>query len=298
VQDASIASKIAAIGPAVTPQMVAATMDLFAPFHTRTDVTSASVRRDLRYGPHERHRLDVFAPAGPIETPKPVLMFVHGGGFIAGDKCAPGRPFYDNVALWAMRNGLIGVTMTYRLAPEHTWPAGSDDVAAAVRWIRQNIGAYGGDAERIVVMGQSAGAVHVAGFLAREQNGQPAGAILVSGLYDVMTMERNPLFHAYFGNDATAHREATFVRELASTKVPLMMVVAEHDPADFQRQAAQLLNAYCESHARLPRLLQASGDNHLSTVLQINSERDRLGDPLLRFIHALRDVHGNSSAGL
>jgi triacylglycerol lipase len=197
-----------------------------------------------------------------------------------------------------MRNGLIGVTMTYRLAPEHTWPAGSDDVSAAVRWIRQNIGPYGGDAERVIVMGQSAGAVHVAGFVAREHSSQPAGAILVSGLYDVMTMERNPIFHTYFGADAGAHREAAFLHELASTRVPLMMVVAEHDPPDFQRQAAVLMNAYCERHGRLPRFVQSSGDNHLSTVLQINSEQDRLGAPLLQFIHAIRDAHGNPSAAL
>jgi triacylglycerol lipase len=125
--------------------MVAATMALFAPLHARSDVSGVSIQRDQRYGAHERQRLDVFAPSTPAATPRPVLMFVHGGGFIGGDKRVPDRPFYDNVGLWAVRNGLIGVTLTYRLAPDHKWPAGSDDVAAAVQWARQNIRAIGGD---------------------------------------------------------------------------------------------------------------------------------------------------------
>ena len=56
---------------------------------------------------------------------RPVLVFVHGGGFTGGNKSTPGSPFYDNVPLWAARNGLVGVNITYRLAPQHPWPAGA-----------------------------------------------------------------------------------------------------------------------------------------------------------------------------
>lgn len=51
-----------------------------------------------------------------------------------------------------------GVNMTYRLAPRHTWPAAQEDIAAAVRWVRQNIASQGGDPRRIFLMGHSAGA--------------------------------------------------------------------------------------------------------------------------------------------
>jgi hypothetical protein len=87
-------------------------------------------------------------------------VFVHGGGFVAGDKAYPGAPAYDLVGAWAVRHGWVGVNITYRYAPEVKWPAGAEDVAAAVAWIRENIAAYGGDPGRIVVMGNSAGAVH------------------------------------------------------------------------------------------------------------------------------------------
>ena len=94
---------------------------------------------------------------------RPVFMFVHGGGFVRGNKRAPGSPFYDNIMLWATRNGMVGVNMTYRLAP-HTvaLPAGQEDLAMAVRWAADNAAAHGGDPNRIYLMGHSAGATHVA----------------------------------------------------------------------------------------------------------------------------------------
>ena len=61
---------------------------------------------------------------------------------------------------------MVGVTMNYRLAPQHRWPSGAEDVGAAIEWLATEIGGYGGDAGRIVVAGHSAGASHVAGFLA------------------------------------------------------------------------------------------------------------------------------------
>ena len=102
-------------------------------------------------------------------------MFVHGGGFVGGDKHVPGTPMYDHIGAWAVRNGWVGVTITYRLAPEHTWPAGAQDVAAAVQWVRDNIASYGGDPSRIVLAGHSAGSVHVASYLAASRRSGHAG---------------------------------------------------------------------------------------------------------------------------
>ena len=165
-------------------------------------------------------------------------------------------------------------------------------MASATNWVRGNIHAYGGDPDRVVVMGQSAGAVHVAGFIAREHgpgvvrpdSWQPAAAILVSGLYEVETMERNPLFQAYFGSGLESYPDAAFLDALAGTRVPLMALVAEWDPPDFLRQATVLLQAFFRRHGRLPRFVQAQADNHLSTVLQLNSRHDRLGGSLIDFI--------------
>lgn len=280
--------KLASLGTAIVPDMIIGTAALYAPLHSRAPAPDVKVSLDLQYGDDERQRLDVYSPAAATQQ-RPVLLFVHGGGFVAGDKRQPNSPFYENVGRWAVRNGLIGVAMTYRLAPEHRWPSGSDDLASAVRFVRQCIGEFGGDASRIYLMGQSAGAVHVGSYLAREQSPskdgwQPAGAILVSGMYDTATMERNLPYDAYFGGNPAVDAERPFLEALARTRVPLMSVIGELEPVDFLRQFNLLNSAYLQQHQRLPRIVQMAGHNHLSTVMHLNTDDQTLAHPLLEFI--------------
>ncbi len=108
--------------------------------------------------------------------------------------------------------------MTYRLAPAAPWPAGSEDVGAAVRFLHAASARWGGDPKGIFLMGQSAGAVHVAGYVAEPRlhalpNGDIAGAIMISGLYDVARADRNPFQAAYYGQDPDALAGAVHARE-------------------------------------------------------------------------------------
>src|ERR1700687_3374108 len=104
-----VGQKIEALGRVLNPDVIAATAALYAPLQEQKPYAGIRVHRDLRYGPDERNRLDVFAPDPlPTET-QPVLLFVHGGDFVAGDKAEPKSPFYENIGVWAARNGLIGV---------------------------------------------------------------------------------------------------------------------------------------------------------------------------------------------
>jgi triacylglycerol lipase len=201
----------------------------------------------------------------------------------------PGSPYNDNIALWAVRHGLIGVNMTYRLAPQFPWPAGGQDVAAAVAWTRANVARYGGDAARIVLMGTSAGAVHVASYLAQREL-QPregaavAAALLLSGIYDLTSASRNPMHTAYFGSDDATYRRASTLEGLLSTRVPLFFVLTEMDPEEFQRQGLGLLNAWCTRHGRWPQFVHLSGHNHLSSTMHLNSPDAYLGERILDFI--------------
>ena len=162
--DRDVASAIAAIGDVVSPETLDASRAIYADAHEEPPYDGVVLTRDVAYGPHERHRLDLFAAPGSRDLP--VILFVHGGGFVRGDKSTPGTPHNENVGLWACRSGMVGVTMNYRLAPEHRWPAGAQDVAAAVAWLRANVAEHGGDPERIVLVGSSAGATHIAGYAA------------------------------------------------------------------------------------------------------------------------------------
>jgi len=105
--------------------------------------------------------------------PRPVLVFIHGGGFTRGAKHTPGSPFYDNVGLWAADHGLVGVTINYRLAPQYPWPSGIEDLTLVVAWLKSHISEYGGDPDKIFLWGHSAGAAHVADYVAHQATGLP-----------------------------------------------------------------------------------------------------------------------------
>ena len=99
-------------------------------------------------------------PENMSGSPRPVLIWVHGGAFVGGNKkSAQGAFFYDNVGVWAARNGMIGVNINFRLAPAHKWPTGAQDTGTAVKWVIDNIASHGGDPTRIFLAGHSAGAV-------------------------------------------------------------------------------------------------------------------------------------------
>src|SRR5688500_14780082 len=163
---ADMRAKLEALGRDLAPGMLGGTNKLFAELNAGID-PATKVTGDVSYGPDERNRLDVFARDGLAGAP--VLVFVHGGGFVMGDKHTEGSPFYSNVGDYAARQGWVGVTMTYRLAPAHKFPSGAEDVALVVQWLRDNVARYGGDPARIVLSGQSAGAAHVASYVAHRR---------------------------------------------------------------------------------------------------------------------------------
>jgi len=278
---AEASAKIKACGQQISPAIYADLKAFYAPLQLKPPVDSALVERDLVYGPHPRHRLNLFAPAKRRVRCDGVLVFVHGGGFVSGDKDEAPGAFFDNVGHWAVSHGMIGVTINYRLAPEHGWPAGSDDVGAAVDWVRQKVARYGGNPERVVLMGHSAGATHVAGFMADTQRStMVAGCICVSGIYDLRVVPVNP---AYFGADAALYPERSPLAGLARAPAPLLILVTEYDPAAIQRHAVNLCAARLEAVSTLPHFAQLSGHNHFSSILHLNSADFTLSDELLKF---------------
>ena len=109
--------KLAEFGAVINPPETA---KLYAPLQEKEPYQGIKVVRDIKYGPDDRNALDVFVPEQGGAAQRPVLMFVHGGAFIGGNRRGPGSPFYDNIMLLAARNGMVGVNTTYRLAPPVT----------------------------------------------------------------------------------------------------------------------------------------------------------------------------------
>lgn len=148
-----------------------------APFHPRLDgllPAGTRVRRDLAYASaHPRQKLDLLLPPGP---PAPVVLWIHGGGWLGGDKDdRKDHPEAAAGALWrydqvdpAMRlpaRGFAVASLNYRYSSIEPFPAQIDDCQAAVRWLRENASALGIRGDRIGAWGASAGG-HLAALLA------------------------------------------------------------------------------------------------------------------------------------
>ena len=124
-----------------------------------------TVTRDVPYaapgGDPKLNSLDIYAPEG--KTKCPVVVFIHGGGWQIGDKRsgaqAKGKGFPEQ--------GYVFVSINYRLAPKVKHPVLAQDVAKAIAYVHANIGKYGGDPDRIFVMGHSAGA-HLAALVSTD----------------------------------------------------------------------------------------------------------------------------------
>lgn len=151
-----IAAQLRQIGTGVC---VPETAKIYAPLQQHEPYKGVTVVRDISYAPDPRTIMDVFAPEKGGGN-RPVLIYVSGGG---GDKRvsgADGDAFYDNIMLWALKNGMTGVNMQRRgglggggLA----WDEPAKDVGRVVEWVRTNIKMYKGNPNRIFIWADSAG---------------------------------------------------------------------------------------------------------------------------------------------
>jgi len=120
-------------------------------------------------GPRGEIPIRVYTPEG--RAPFPVLVYFHGGGWVIGN-----LETHDGVCRHlANAAGAVVVSVDYRLAPEHPFPASGEDAYAATRWVAANAAVIGGDAKRIAVGGDSAGGnlAAVVSLMARDRGGPP-----------------------------------------------------------------------------------------------------------------------------
>jgi len=141
------------------------------------------VLRDLEYAQAKgvSLKLDLYRPSAKPSAPMPLVIWVHGGGWRNGSKA-------NCPAAWLATKG-------YRLLPEHPWPAQIEDPIAALRWLRQESGKYGFDAERSAAMGGSSGGHVVAlwGTLSLPASDKVKAVVDLYGPTDLLTMPPNVL---------------------------------------------------------------------------------------------------------
>ena len=165
---------------------------LLSPFKVRSpDVT---VVRDLAYGDDKRHRLDLYRRRDLAPHARaPVLLQIHGGGWVIGDKRQQAQPLMRHLAA----RGWVCVAANYRRSPRATFPDHLVDCKRALAWIREHVAEHGGDPEFVAVTGGSAGG-HLASLVALTANDarwQPgfesvdtrvAACVSMYGVYDFL----------------------------------------------------------------------------------------------------------------
>ena len=189
-----------------------------------------AILRDVRYGPAKLETMDVYLPPKPLAAP--VILMVHGGAWRIGDKRHP--PVFENkVARWVPR-GFIFISVNYPMLPDSDPVEQADAVARAIAAAQTQAAGWGGDPDRFILMGHSAGA-HLVSLL----NADPDRALklgarpwlgtisLDSGALDVpaiMEHRHDRLYDQAFGDDPTFWRASSPMHHLTKDSPPWLGV--------------------------------------------------------------------------
>jgi arylformamidase len=252
---------------------------------------------------HERHVLDIYTPEKPAKTSLPVMFWIHGGGWQAGDK--------SDVALkpkTLTERGFVFVSTNYRLLPEVKMEDLIGDVAKSLGWVHKNITKYGGDPERIFVGGHSAGAQLAAlicvddRYLKKEGVSFQVlrGCVPVDGdTYDIpkiiMTAEHRQALYGgkmftfghrqKFGNDPEKHVDFSAVTHVAKDKgIPPFLLLYFPGNPDTHAQAQRLESVL--KAAGIPAKAYGKGDSNHS---RLNNDLGKPDDPATQELYKFLD---------
>ncbi len=183
----------------------------------------------VAYGADPRQKLDVYRPTRPLpETP--VVVFFYGGTWNSGE-----RGDYRFVAQALAARGLLVVVADYRLYPQVRYPSFLEDGAQAVAWTYRNIGKYGGNVQRLFVMGHSSGGYNAA-MLALDRHwlrdaGVPANALRgwigLAGPYDFLPIENPEAKPVFFFPDSPPQSQP--INQPLAGSPPALLIAATHD---------------------------------------------------------------------
>jgi len=258
-------------------------------FYDTADALTATARNELRhhldiaYGEDPKQKLDLYPPRG--EPSGPVFVFIHGGGFVEGD-----RSHYGYIARPFAADGIATVVISYRLSPNH-YPNQVHDVHAALEWVYLKIAAYGADPERIVIGGHSAGAI-LSSFVSVDRSWLLARAlpqdlikayVPISGPYDL----RKPGgFVDNFLPDDSKRAEASPILNIRDVSAPAVVAVGSREEA-YLASSRSFVDAV-RSKGGSAELVVLEGMNHDATALAMGDS----DGPLYAAVKSLLDTLG------
>jgi acetyl esterase/lipase len=291
---ANAEAQIRAIGHRWDGEVLQKTQPLFVPLLAKVSRADLSVTKDLAYGGDPKQKLDIYAPAKSVRG-RPVVVYIHGGGLVRGDKDEENTNglINSNVPVYFAHHGMIGVNLNYRLVPGIKYPAGGEDLASAIQWLRANVARYGGNPDEIFIIGHSGGGYHLATYLydGKVNANAPriAGAIFLSGIVELdRDGPRVEVTRQYYGDDKSswaAQDPYSRIDSYTGKRVPTFIINAQLDPTEIElRGGANHFAKLCALDKACPRYYQAQSMNHLSTSLSLGTDDDSLGYQLRDFI--------------
>jgi acetyl esterase/lipase len=257
-----------------------------------------------------KNKLDLYLPVGCRDFP--VMMFIHGGAWVFGDKNQLG--LYQMLANYWAKRGIGVVVANYRLSPGVQHPAHIQDVAKAFAWINANIGGYGGDVHQLFVSGQSAGG-HLVSLLATDESYLKAEGLALSDIKGVLTLSgvynlparyaasglpavagmptgrdavqpRSMPFARVFGNDPKLVQQAAPMSHVHKGLPPFMVLFAQRDPKILREMAVEFSGALKKAGQSVD-LVEAPGRNHFTEILFMGQK----GDPVVAAMTGFLRTH-------
>ncbi len=283
---------MAEIGPQWSPALhVKLMLDKFSEVHRTGSKEGVTVKRDLTYGPHERHRLDVYLPEED-QPQRAALLFAHGGAFLDGHRNRTDE-IYANVLHFFARHGIVGINLGYRLADAARYPGATEDIASVVAWTHAHAAEFGIANDSIFLMGHSAGAAHTGAYVYDARRQPPAGPglaghLVISGRVRAETLPENPnarKVSAYYAtDDADVLSDLSPVSHVDAHSTPTFIAFAEFENPLLDMHCLELAHRLAQVKRRAPPMLWLRGHNHTSMIGHINTAEDRLGRAMLDFI--------------
>ena len=263
-----------------------------------------TVQLDVSYDPaapdDPKRQLDLYLPAA---RDFPIVVFVHGGGWAWGDRTQRfgGADVYRNIGRFLASQGIGAAVVGYRLVWPMDWQSQVGDVARAVAWVQAHAAERGGRADRLFLMGHSAGAQLAArvatdpAWLAQEHGAIAGvcGVAAVSGagydLGDIDTYRKgfDPLYFAErFGGsrlDGTWWRDASVVPWLDAGDPPFLIVSATGESAGLRRQSA-LFHEQLGKAGVPSTFVTVKGSSHERIILELSRDDKTAGPAVLKFL--------------
>lgn len=235
----------------------------------------------LAYGEDPRQRLDVYVPntTAPVAN-APVIVFFYGGRWQGGS-----RETYLFVGEALAAEGFVAVIPDYRVYPQVSFPAFVDDGASAVRWTLDHIADYGGDPNRVFLMGHSSGA-HIAMLLALDPRylsaagagpGRIRGVIGLAGPYDFLPLT-DPKLQALFAPAETLAQTQP-INFVSTDEPPLLLLHGLADTTVSPRNSERIAAAAQAKRAHA-ELIEYPDYGHVGLIARVAAPL-RWGAPVL-----------------